>query len=50
MCHLKSRIPEMSQLNSGIPDLSYLKSRIPEMGQLNLGIPEMRWPKIGNLF
>ena len=41
MCHLKSRIPEMGQLNSGIPELSYHKLRIPEMSQLNSGIPEM---------
>ena len=38
---IKSRIPEMSQLNSGIPELSYYKLRIPEMSQLNSGIPEM---------
>ena len=41
MCYLKSRIPEMGQLNSGIPELSYHKLRIPEMSQLNSGIPEM---------
>ena len=38
---IKSRIPERSQLNSGIPELSYYKLRIPEMSQLNSGIPEM---------
>ena len=43
MCHLKSRIPEMGQLNSGIPELSYHKLRIPEMSQLNSGIPEMSY-------